>query len=93
MALLELLIDESWGWRLFRVWGETSGVKGTVPRDFLLQVFFMRHCDQCKFGGPPVSLTPAGNFATGFNDAGGQFAGGIVDTGDAAWAANIFTNL
>jgi hypothetical protein len=32
------------------------------------------------------------NFAAGFNDAGGQFAGGIVYTGGAAWAPNIFTN-
>jgi hypothetical protein len=34
-----------------------------------------------------------GNFAAGFNNAGGQFAGGVVCTGGGAWAANIFTNL
>jgi hypothetical protein len=34
-----------------------------------------------------------GNFAAGFNDADGQFAGGVVYTGGAAWAVNIFTNL
>jgi hypothetical protein len=36
-------------------------------------------------GAPPVSMTPAANFATGttgVNNTGGKFATGVNDTGD-----------
>jgi hypothetical protein len=37
---------------------------------------------------PPVSTTPAANFATSFtsvNDTGSKFATGVVDTGGKQW--------
>ncbi len=72
--------------------GETLGVKGTVPRDFLLQVFFIRNSANLEKYVTTGVFDTGENFAAGFNDAGGQFAGGVVYTGGAAWAANIFRN-
>jgi hypothetical protein len=64
-------------------------VKGTVPQDFWLQVFFM---NQSPPNLPPVSLTPVANlspvsttlvklvakFAAGVVDTGGKFATGVL---------------
>ncbi len=59
----------------------SSLLKGTVSRDFLLQVFFMNHL-------PPVSTTLVANFATGTAgvvDTGGKFATGINDNQQHWW--------
>jgi hypothetical protein len=66
-----------------------SHLKGTVSRDFLVQVFFMNHLPSFLPSTtpvanlPPVSTTPAANFATSSPcvvDTGGKFATGINDT-------------
>ncbi len=74
------------------------GVKGQYQEIFCFGFFFS--CATAISANLGKDLTTGvvntgGNFAAGFNDAGegGQFAGGVVDTGGAAWAANIFTNL
>ncbi len=42
---------------------------------------------------PPVSLIPGGKFSAGVNDTGGHLAAGVVETGGAPWAANIFASM
>jgi hypothetical protein len=67
-------------------------LKGIVSRDFLLQVFFMNHLPPSPGGKlPPVSTTPAANFATSSPcvvDTGGKFATGVNDTG-GKFAADV----
>ncbi len=60
-------IPSSFGW--FRVW---DSVKGTVSRDFLLQVKIMNHL-------PPRPKITFG-CTISINDTGGRFATGINDT-------------
>jgi hypothetical protein len=46
-------------------------------------------------GAPPVSTTPAANFATSFAsvvDTGGKFATGVSDTGDTGLASLHYIN-
>ncbi len=64
--------------------GETLGVKGTVPRDVLLQVFFIRNSANLE------KYVTTGVDDTGFNDADGQFTGGVVYTGISS---RIFDNF
>jgi hypothetical protein len=59
-------------------------IKGTLPRDFRLQVFYMDQFPPNTTRAPPISTTPAANFVTssaGFVDFGGKFAAGVVNTG------------
>jgi hypothetical protein len=57
-------------------------LKGSLTRDFRLQVFFMNQCPP----GPQVfhwsQLDTGNKLFSGVNDTGEKFIAGVIDTGD-----------
>ncbi len=66
--------------------------KGTMLRDFRLQVFFHETVSPRPLSSIPLWPFRGSRF-TGVVDTGGKFATGVIDTGGAPLLANISSNF